>query len=116
MPNPVIHFEIVSAEKGKELQRFYSELFGWTIDSNNPMEYGMVDTGSNTGIPGGIGPAMGASRVSVYVEVDDLQAYLDKAEALGGKTLMGPDIVPGGPMIAMFADPDGNITGLTKGM
>jgi hypothetical protein len=114
MPNPVVHFEIVSAEKGQELQRFYAEVFGWKIDANNPMNYGMVDTGSGSGIPGGIGPSMGASRVTIYVAVDDLQAYLDKVEAQGGKTVLPPSDVPGGPRLAMFADPDGNITGLMQ--
>lgn len=114
MSNPVVHFEIAS-DKAKELQAFYSQLFGWKVDTNNPVEYGMVTTGSDRGIAGGIGPAMGGpSRVTFYVEVDDLQAYLDKAESLGGKTLMEPDQVPGGPRLAMFQDPDGNITGLTQ--
>lgn len=114
MSNPVVHFEIAS-EHAKELQAFYSQLFGWKVDTNNPVEYGVVETGSERGIAGGIGPAMGGpNRVTFYVEVDDLRAYLDKAVSLGGKTLMEPDAVPGGPTIAMFQDPDGNITGLTQ--
>ena len=44
MPNPVVHFEIQSNQAG-ELQEFYSKLFGWKIDANNPMSYGIVDTG-----------------------------------------------------------------------
>jgi predicted enzyme related to lactoylglutathione lyase len=50
------------------------------------------------------------------VQVDDLQAALDKAESLGGKTVMAPDQVPGGPALAMFADPEGNVIGLVSGM
>jgi len=52
----------------------------------------------------------------VYAEVDDLQATLDKVQQLGGKTIMEPTDVPGGPKIAMFTDPAGNITGIMKGM
>lgn len=115
MPNPVVHFEIIAKDNAKALQSFYSQLFGWQVDANNPMDYGMVSPDSERGIPGGIGPAMGGpQRVTVYVEVDDLQAYLDKAEALGGKTLMEPSDVPGGPRLAMFQDPEGNITGLLQ--
>ena len=42
------------------------------------------------GIGGGIGPALDQSsgRVTFYVQVNDLQAYLNKAESLGGKTVM----------------------------
>ena len=50
----------------------------------------------------------------LYVEVDDLQTFLDKAKRLGGKELMPPTVIPNFVTIAMFADPDGNIIGLVK--
>ena len=112
MSAPVIHFEIVGG-KGNELEKFYAELFGWKINSNNPMQYGIVDTGDAKGINGGVGPANASGqRVSVYAEVDDLQASLDRAEELGGRTVLAPSEVPGGPRLAMFADPAGNVNGL----
>jgi predicted enzyme related to lactoylglutathione lyase len=116
MGSPVVHFEIMGG-KGTELEKFYSELFGWKINSNNPMKYGMVDTeGGPGGINGGVGPAHdGNKRVSVYAQVEDLQAALDRVERLGGKTILPPSEVPGGPKLAMFADPAGNITGLLLG-
>jgi uncharacterized protein len=114
MPNPVVHWEIVSASKGKQLQEFYANLFGWKVDTNNPMDYGLVDTETGRGANGGIGPTEGPSRVTVYAEVDDLQAYLDKAVSLGGQVLMPVTEIPGAATIALFADPDGNITGLIK--
>jgi predicted enzyme related to lactoylglutathione lyase len=108
---PVAWFEIVGKD-GKKLQDFYGKLFDWKIDANNPMNYGMTDE-SETGLGGGIGPSQdGSSMVTVYVAVPDLQAALDKAEKLGGKTVMGPMEVPDGPKIAMFADPAGNVVGL----
>jgi hypothetical protein len=45
MRGPVVRFEIMGG-KGDQLETFYRELFGWKIDSNNPMKYGLVDTGS----------------------------------------------------------------------
>jgi uncharacterized protein len=45
--------------------------------------------------------------------VDDPQAYLKRAEALGGKTLVPPVEIPTGTF-AWFADPDGNAIGLWK--
>jgi predicted enzyme related to lactoylglutathione lyase len=39
---------------------------------------------------------------------------IDKAESLGGKTLMGPEEIPGAVTLVMFADPDGNVVGLIK--
>lgn len=116
MGAPVVHFEIMGG-KGNQLEKFYSELFGWKINSNNPMKYGIVDTGGGPGgINGGVGANQdGSKRVSVYVQVDDLQATLDKVERLGGKTILAPTEVPGGPKLAMFTDPAGNVTGILLG-
>ncbi len=118
MPNPVVHFEIIGKDANK-LRGFYSQLFGWHIDdTNNPQQYGMVDTHSGKGIGGGIGagdPKHPSNRVTVYVEVDDLAAALKKAESLGGKTVMPPTDLPQ-VSFAMFTDPEGNLIGLSKGM
>jgi uncharacterized protein len=115
MGTPVVHFEIMGG-KGNQLEKFYEELFGWRIDSNNPMQYGMVDTCAGEGIQGAVGPSHdGGKRVSVYLRVADLDATLAKAEKLGGKVVLPPSQVPGGPKLAMFADPAGNVTGLLLG-
>ncbi len=113
MANPVTWFEIIGKDGGK-LQKFYGDLFGWKIDANNPMNYGMVDNGGsgiNGGVAGGDGP-----RLTVYVETSDLEGTLKNAEAAGGKTVMPVTDVPGGPTLAMFADPEGNIVGIMKPM
>jgi predicted enzyme related to lactoylglutathione lyase len=114
VPNPVVHFEITGRD-GERLQAFYRDLFGWSVDADNPMGYGMVDTGTGErGIPGGIGATQEPGRgwVTVYVEVEDLGAALAGAERLGGKRLAGPMDVPGGPKLALFADPEGHTIGL----
>jgi uncharacterized protein len=114
VPNPVVHFEITGSD-APALQGFYRNLFGWKIDANNEWQYGMVETGGEGGINGGIAGTYNgdANRVTVYTAVDDPQAYLDKAEGLGATTLM-PVTDIGGMVIAMFRDPGGNITGLVK--
>lgn len=113
MPNPVVHWEI-TGPKGKELQSFYARLFDWKVDANNPMDYGMVDTGGE-GIAGGIGPAPGRNLVTIYVQVPDPQAYLNKVEEMGGKTIVPVTEIPGSVTFAQFADPEGNVIGLLKG-
>ena len=115
MANPVTHFEI-QADDAAAQQKFYADLFGWEIDANNPMHYGMISKGAEHGIAGGIGPAMEGKRVTFYVEVEDLDATLKDVEAKGGKKLMDPMDVPGGPTIALFGDPEGNVIGIMKGM
>ena len=116
MPNPVTHFEIIGKD-GKQLQDYYANLFGWAVDANNPMNYGIVSAQDGHGTGGGIGGSMDGQQnyVTVYVEVDDPQAYLDKAVSLGGQVLMPVMEIPGaGTTIAQFSDPSGNLIGLVK--
>ncbi len=114
---PVVHFEIMGKD-GEALKRYYAELFEWEINSNNPMNYGIVDREQNlsedgVGIGGGIAttPA-GAASVSVYVQVPDVEAALGKAERLGGTRVMGPEQVMDSLVIGMFTDPEGNLMGV----
>ncbi|HEX9041667.1 MAG TPA: VOC family protein [Trebonia sp.] len=113
MADPVIHFEIIGKD-ATALQQFYTDLFGWDIDAGNPLKYGMVAAGDG-GIGGGVGPTIdGTARTMFYVGVEDLHAKIEEAQALGATTVMPPMDVPGGPSIAMFTDPDGNLIGLMK--
>jgi uncharacterized protein len=115
MAHPVVHFE-VAGKDAAELQKFYGSAFGWKIDANNPMNYGMVEAVEG-GIAGGVSPSPdGEKHLTFYIQADDLQAALDQIEKLGGKTVMPPMDVPGGPSIAHFTDPAGNLVGLVKGM
>jgi uncharacterized protein len=48
-----------------------------------------------------------------YVQVDDVQAYLDRAKTLGGKMLVPPVDIPAG-RFAWMQDPEGNTVGPFK--
>ena len=52
--------------------------------------------------------------VSIFVQVLDPDETLRKAEEMGGRAVMQPFDVPGGPTIAQMADPEGNLVGLVK--
>ncbi len=113
MPNPVVHFEIGCRESART-QKFFADLFGWKIEPMGPAV--MISTGSDEGIAGHI-TALGHEPhhyVLIYVEVDDIQAHLDKAESLGGKTVVPPTEVPGMGHFAWLSDLDGNTIGLWK--
>ncbi len=110
MPNPVVHFEIKGPDKAR-LQDFYRNAFGWSVNAENPMGYGMVDA-QGEGIGGGVdGDAPG---VTVYIQVDDPAAYLEKVKTLGGKVVMDVTEIPNMVTMAQFADPAGNVIGLVK--
>lgn len=49
------------------------------------------------------------------MQVDDLQACLDRVESLGGKIILPPTVIPDTVTLAMFTDPDGNIMGMVTG-
>ena len=122
MGQPVVHFEIMGTDVEK-LRGFYSGLFDWNIDTNNPMSYGMVDREQNVSPEGiGIGGGLGAmpdgmpGYTTFYVEVPDVEAALKKAEELGGTRVMGPEQPMEGLEIGMFSDPEGHLVGLVKGM
>ena len=116
MGNPVVHFEIAGKD-GKKLQEFYGKLFDWKIEVDPAMDYGMVEAGEEGGIGGGIFQTQESvpPYLTIYVAVDDLQAYLDKAESLGGKAVVPPTPIPNFGAFAMFQDPEGNVVGLFKG-
>ena len=117
MPNPVVHFEAIGPD-GPALVKFYSEAFGWSIDADNPMGYGMVDN-AGEGINGGIGqapPEGNRHHLTWYVQVADLDVALKEIESLGGKTINPPMDIPGGPQVAHFEDPGGNFVGLVGPM
>ncbi len=109
MGNPVVHFEIGCRDRVKT-EHFFSELFGWRIGGD-----ASIAAASEKGIPGHI-TSLGHDPqhyTIFYVEVDDVQASLDKAAGLGGKTLVPPIKIPTGTF-AWFSDLDGNTIGLLK--
>jgi len=111
MSNPVVHFEIGCQDMARTAE-FYSKLFDWKMQAMGPAT--MIAAGGG-GIDGHIS-SLGHEPhhyTTFYVQVEDLQAALDKAQELGGKTLVPPVEIPTGGF-AWFADPEGNTVGLWK--
>jgi len=119
----VVHFELV-ADDPEKLSEFYKGLFGWQIDKM-PMEggepYYMMTTGPSGEqgptepgyIGGGLFKKMAPEQVPMnYVNVEDTDAYIEKAKGLGAQVLMGKMPVPGMGWTAQLKDPQGNAFGL----
>jgi predicted enzyme related to lactoylglutathione lyase len=93
--------------------RFYSSLFGWQCLREHdlgPMGVCLVFGLGETQL----GAMFTKTKESpmppawiYYVEVDGLDARVEKARAQGGKLLDGPVEVPGGSRIAQMLDPQG---------
>ena len=114
MGAPVVHFEIVGRD-GEKLKHFYGTLFDWKINSDNPLNYGLVQAEAK-GIGGGIGQTEPGDpgHATFFVEVDDVQATLDNAEEMGAKTRLPLTVIPGMVTFATFTDPEGHLIGLVK--
>jgi predicted enzyme related to lactoylglutathione lyase len=106
--NPVLRFQILS-KSPDETARFYSSLFDWKVDANNPMGYRQINTGSSEGIQGGIWPAppQAPNFVQVFIGVDDVKMFIQKAEKLGAQQIIPPTILPEGDEMAVLLDPQG---------
>lgn len=119
MAKPVVARFEVTGKDSAGLRRFSSDLFGWTIQEGaKGSGFGVVPH-TDSGISGVVGPdhAGGSGHVTFYVEVDDLADYLARAENLGGKTVVPPtEIAEFGLTFAFFADPEGHMVGLSKGV
>jgi predicted enzyme related to lactoylglutathione lyase len=110
----IVHFEI-PADAPEQLAAFYTKLFGWKIEKAPVpgMDYWMCQTGDGMGIDGGITKRMSPQQpVTNYVNVEQLDATLSQATALGAKICLGKTPVPGMGWIAVATDPQGNPFGL----
>jgi predicted enzyme related to lactoylglutathione lyase len=113
MADPVTWFEIVGKD-GNALRSFYGDLFGWQFSDPGEMNYGMIEPGEG-GIGGGVGQVPeGEGHLTIYIRVDDPQAALDKAVALGATTVMGVTEIPDMVTFALFTDPEGHLVGVVK--
>jgi uncharacterized protein len=111
MGRPVVHFEI-GCRDSEKTQEFYRSLFHWKI---SPMGPAAMVASEGAGIGGHIS-ALGHephNYTIFYVDVDDVAATLEKAESLGGRTLVPPVEIPAGTF-AWMQDPEGNTVGLWK--
>lgn len=113
MNHILCHFEI-PADDPAALAAFYRELFGWTIEPMGGHDgYWGISTGPEPAIGGGMMARQHPQHQPTnYILVEDVDAYLAKAVALGATALMPRTEIPGIGAFALIADPSGNCLGL----
>ena len=121
MSGRVVHFEI-PFDDGDRARSFYKEAFDWQIMEMPDMGYTIVMTGpSNDSGPtesgfingGMLSREQGATSGPVVVlDVEDIEAALEKIGGLGGSTVVGKTPVGDMGFAAYFKDPEGNVVGL----
>jgi predicted enzyme related to lactoylglutathione lyase len=102
---PVVHWEIVARDPARQAA-FYKELFHWDI-GDGPIAQVSPGIGGPEPGPGGH-IREGSPGVVLYVQVRELRASLDVVRELGGRVVIDPFDVPGGPTLAGVEDPEGN--------
>jgi predicted enzyme related to lactoylglutathione lyase len=111
MANTVDYFEIGTPDATVSTA-FYSDLFAWEIGApEGPAKYAMVQGGE-----GGLWDtsAMGGTNWAIfYVHVEDVQASIDQAVALGA-TIAIPFTDNGQLYFAHLVDPMGNRFGIWR--
>ena len=124
--NSVVHFEIYEDESGK-LRQFYTSLFDWTVQQMPGMDYGLIHTVETDekgmpskpgGINGGImkrPPGYEGRAWINYVNVESIDASVERAQKLGAKVMKGRSAVRGMGWFAILCDPQGNPFALWQG-
>ena len=103
-------------------KRFYQQVFGWTIEKAEGMDYWLIRTGEGEpGIDGGLSRRESPTQGSVpqfgftcTVHVADVQAAFAAAVAAGGSEVHQPGPVPGVGYAAYVRDTEGNHLGLMQ--
>jgi uncharacterized protein len=125
--NPVVHFEM-PAENKERVADFYTNVFGWQMQTLGPEMGGYIlvttiATGDN-GMPDKPGAINGgfyekseeipAQHPSLVIEVDDLEAAIQKVKQTGGQIIGQPYDIPGTGSFVYFTDTEGNIVGMLQ--
>jgi predicted enzyme related to lactoylglutathione lyase len=121
MSGRVVHFEI-PYDDGDRARGFYSEAFGWQLQSMPGMGYTLVTTGptgeQGATEPGYVNGGMMSRSDSpsaapiLVVDVDSIDDALARIGTLGGSTLREKQPVGDMGFAAYVRDPEGNVIGL----
>jgi len=117
----VIHFEM-PADDLKRMEKFYSSVFGWKIDSAQGMNYALVSTTEvdkkgRPAKPGAINGGMlkrqaPIKSLVITIDVANIEVSSKKIVEQGGKILRKKVKVGDLGYAAYFKDTEGNVLGL----
>lgn len=104
----IVHVEIPVTDPESSMD-FYREMFDWELEHMGaPYHYTTGETG-NTGIGlPQLGEMYKPGDVVIYVESENIEGDLEKAESLGAKKMGEILDIPQMGRMAFFMDPSGN--------
>jgi predicted enzyme related to lactoylglutathione lyase len=111
--NGICHMEIPSKDFEKA-KKFYGQLFKWEFTEMKEWNYLLFK--APDGIGGGFDHSYDISTkpgMVFYLEVDDIDATIKKAEGIGGKCIKAKSLIsPEIGFMAFISDLEGNQIGL----
>jgi predicted enzyme related to lactoylglutathione lyase len=113
----VVHFEI-NADDPERAIRFYTRVFGWTVQKwNGPVDYWLLMTGNHKepGIDGAITLRGDPPEATVTtVDVPSIDECMAKVKENGGTVIVPKMPVPGVGWLAYCKDTEGNTFGMMQ--
>lgn len=106
--------EQVSSDPEKA-EGFYTRLFDWGSETFGESDYAMISSGGRA--HGGYGRAMEGAPPPHWlnhIQVEDVDATVEKAKQAGGKLAAGPFDMPGVGRMAIIGDPQGAYVGVYR--
>jgi len=111
----VVHFEI-AANDPEKVTAFYQNVFGWKIAKwGGPQDYRVVTTGdpASPGIDGGIfRPNEWFNGTVNTIQVEDLDAAVEKVKQNGGQVVVEKNVIPGVGYQVYCKDVEGTLFGI----
>ncbi|RXZ68196.1 VOC family protein [Agromyces albus] len=118
----VVHFEIPADDQGRA-RGFYGAAFDWRLDVLPELQYTNVvttpvDEQTQQPLePGAINGGMfqregDLTHPIITIDVDDIDATLDRIASLGGSVVLAKTAIPGMGYYGYFRDTEGNVLGL----
>jgi len=118
----VVHFEI-PADDQERARGFYGAAFDWRLDVLPELQYTNVVTTpvdeqtQQPREPGAINGGMfertgDLAHPIITVDVDDIDATLERIASLGGSVVQAKSAIPGIGYYGYFRDTEGNVLGL----
>lgn len=106
------HWNELRVDDIEKARTFYGDLIGYQVETMETPAGPYLLLNSNGHPHGGVAKAEGERRWLPWVEVDDCQAAVARAERLGGAIIAAPTEVPHVGVIARIQDPGGAELGL----
>lgn len=117
MPHGDITHVDIPVDDIPRARKFYSEVFGWQIDTMPGYEGYPMWTAPNKISGGGLAQRdADLEHVRAYVEVDSIDDVLASAVERGATTVLAKSPISETSWYAAFRDTEGNVMGLYEGV